>query len=280
MQAGCLWMQMFRVAKGSQWRAVKLRSFLCQGLSPVETETTHLSCPCSVNSLLSANSLSLSSLYFYTIYTCVGVYLYVFCTLSQSECTPAAVAHLNLLTQSPLSPHPLWVQLSPGSGAGGVNDDLFAAWGVGSVGKERHNLLRIVSASHGPEAEEERGQAVRIVPSLSGTACLLCEQPAAGNETWLVCGAAKRWRTLEGRRCSLKEMNMSEGPPWGEGQGQVEQSTLHCSFWCARGQAPGFRKGRLSGEEMGKVLLQSLSDPTVQRTKYYCSVWWCCEIFC
>lgn len=156
MQAGCLWMQMFRVAKGSQWRPVKLHSFLCQGLSPVETETTHLSCPCSVNSLLSANSLSLSSLYFYTIYMCVGVYLYVFCTLSQSECTPAAVAHLNLLTQSSLSPHPLWVQLSPGSGAGGVNDDLFAAWGVGSVGKERHNLLRIVSASHGPEARGKR----------------------------------------------------------------------------------------------------------------------------
>lgn len=58
---------------------------------------------------------------------CVGVYLYVFCTRSHSERAPAAEATLNLLTQSSLSPPPLREQLRPGSGAGGVNDDLFAA---------------------------------------------------------------------------------------------------------------------------------------------------------
>lgn len=90
--------------------------------------------------LLLTNSLSLSDLYFYTVYIYV-LYLHVFYSRSQREYAPVAVTKLTLLIQSYLCPIPLQEQLSPGSPGGDVHGDLFAAWELRSVGKERHSLL-------------------------------------------------------------------------------------------------------------------------------------------
>lgn len=99
---------------------------------------------------LLSQTLSAWVIYTFILYTCVILYLYVFYTHSQREYAPAAVANLTLLTQSYLCPFPLWEQLSSGSSGGDVNDDLFAAWVVRSVSKERHNLLYLETGGLGP----------------------------------------------------------------------------------------------------------------------------------
>lgn len=94
-------------------------------------------------------TLSAWVIYTFILYMYVMLYLYVFYTHSQSEHAPATVAKLTLLTQSYPCPFPLQEQLSPGSSGGDANEDLFAAWVLRSMGKERHNLLNLEAGGLG-----------------------------------------------------------------------------------------------------------------------------------